>query len=111
MNRIDRCSYCKVEHVPVDFKATSSHLQDPDASIPSLVSMDEVKSQGVSMAEFGQMIVGARYDQQLGYGYHELKQGSTIRLKQYKKIVLMDKVFINPNPNKRASLFAKLWIM
>lgn len=72
MNRIDQCSYCKVKPVTVD-------LQDPDTS----------------MAKFGQKIVGPQllYDQQLGYGYHELKKGSTVRLKQFKKIVLMDKVF------------------
>ena len=56
------------------------------------VAMDKAESPGISMAEFGQAIFGAQYDQQLGYGYHELQQGSTVRLKQFKKIVLMDEL-------------------
>ena len=95
MNRIDKCSYCKVEqcHLPTDFKP-SPHVHDPDTSTSCLIKMDNPESLGTLMAEFGQAVVGAQYDQQLGYGYHELKQGSTVRLKQYKKIVLMDKVFM-----------------
>ena len=91
MNRIDKCSYCKVERVP---KALPSHLYDPDTSMTKLMESDgdKAESQEISMAEFGQKFIGDQYDQQLGYGYHELEQGSTVRLKQFKKIVLRDKV-------------------
>jgi hypothetical protein len=99
MSRIDKCSYCKVESVPGprDFKAMPSYLQDADTSRTQLVEsdMDKPESQGISMAEFGQEIIGDQYDQQLGYGYHELQQGSTVRLKQFKKIVLRDEVFMD----------------
>ena len=96
MNRIDKCSYCKVERVQMDFKTSPSHLHDLDTSMTKLmesdVAMDKAESPGISMAKVGQAIVGDQYDQQLGYGYHELEQGSTVRLKQFKKIVLMDEV-------------------
>ena len=96
MNRIDKCSYCKFERVQMDFKTSPSHLHDLDTSMTKLmesdVAMDKAESPGISMAKVGQAIVGDQYDQQLGYGYHELEQGSTVRLKQFKKIVLMDEV-------------------
>lgn len=80
MNRIDRCSFCIVEKVTKD---SQSHSSDLDTEI--------------QMAEFGKKVVGTHYDQQLGYGYREIEQGSTIRLKQYKKVVLMDKVSFMPS--------------
>ena len=94
MNRVDKCSYYKVEEVPIDFKASSSDAHDLDTSRTRLMEsdMEILEWKGISMAEFGRAIVGAQYDQQLGYGYHELEQGSTVRLKQFKKIVLMDEV-------------------
>ena len=80
MDRIDKCSYSKVGKVLRDSETTRD-LENSSELSPTM-----------PMVAFGKKFVGTHYDQQLGYGYREIYQGNNIRLKLYKKVVLMDEV-------------------
>lgn len=93
MDRIDKCSYSKVGKVLKDSEITcdptNSSTLSPTHAMPT---SNDTDIEEMPMVEFGKKLVGTHYDQQLGYGYREIYQGNNIRLKLYKKVVLMDKV-------------------
>ena len=84
MDRVDKCSYSKVGKVQIDSETISSVHAMPNSHDSDIKEM--------SMAEFGKKLVGIHYDQQLGYGYREIYQRDEVRLKLYKKVILMDEV-------------------